>query len=168
MLIALGGLPGTGKTSIARKLSRELCAVHLRIDSIEQALMRAGIDARDLGSAGYLVGYTVAADNLKLGRLVVADSVNAASITRSAWKNVALESGSQLIEVEIICSNKDEHCLRIEHRVADIPGHKLPTWQEVLSREYEAWESANMTIDTSAVSIDQAVETIVRRLATLR
>ncbi|WP_119024667.1 MULTISPECIES: AAA family ATPase [Burkholderiaceae] len=38
MLIALGGLPGTGKTSIARKLSRELCAVHLRIDSIEQAL----------------------------------------------------------------------------------------------------------------------------------
>ncbi len=38
MLIALGGLPGTGKTTIARELARQLGAVHLRIDSIEQAL----------------------------------------------------------------------------------------------------------------------------------
>ena len=38
MLIALAGLSGTGKTTIARALSRRLGATHLRIDTIEQAL----------------------------------------------------------------------------------------------------------------------------------
>jgi len=34
MLIIFGGLPGVGKTTIARKLARHLGAVHVRIDSI--------------------------------------------------------------------------------------------------------------------------------------
>jgi MoxR-like ATPase len=37
MLIVLGGLPGVGKTSIARAFSRVVSAVHVRIDSIEEA-----------------------------------------------------------------------------------------------------------------------------------
>ena len=43
MLIILGGLPGSGKTTIARELAGQLGAVHLRIDSIEQLGSRAVI-----------------------------------------------------------------------------------------------------------------------------
>jgi predicted kinase len=45
MLIILGGLPGTGKTTIARELARQLGAVHVRIDSIEEVvtLLRGAI-----------------------------------------------------------------------------------------------------------------------------
>ena len=40
-LLIFGGLPGTGKSTIARLLAARLGAVWLRIDSIEQALIRA-------------------------------------------------------------------------------------------------------------------------------
>ena len=39
----LGGLPGVGKTTIARELARQIGAVHVRIDSIEQAIRDARI-----------------------------------------------------------------------------------------------------------------------------
>ena len=42
MLIALGGLPGVGKSALARSLARRIGAVHLRIDTIEQAMRNAG------------------------------------------------------------------------------------------------------------------------------
>ena len=67
MLIVLGGLPGTGKTTIARELARQLGAVHLRIDSIEQALRNHGVAARSMDDSGYRAAYAIAADNLCIG-----------------------------------------------------------------------------------------------------
>ncbi|CAM3662066.1 AAA family ATPase [Legionella longbeachae] len=34
MLVIFGGLPGTGKSSIARELAKHLKAVYLRIDTV--------------------------------------------------------------------------------------------------------------------------------------
>jgi hypothetical protein len=73
MLIVLGGLPGTGKTTIGRKLAIELAAVYLRIDSIEQSIRGTG---GSVEGEGYRVAHAVAEDNLRLGRIVVADCVN--------------------------------------------------------------------------------------------
>jgi len=75
MLIVLGGLPGTGKTAIARSLARRLNAVHLRIDTIEQALRSCDVLKADVGPAGYVIAYGLAEDNLRIGEIVVADSV---------------------------------------------------------------------------------------------
>jgi predicted kinase len=40
MLIIFGGLPGVGKTTLAKAVAREWEAVYLRVDTIEQALTR--------------------------------------------------------------------------------------------------------------------------------
>jgi predicted kinase len=48
MLIIFGGLPGTGKTTIARALAHQIGAVHLRIDSIEQAIRDSEVLSRPL------------------------------------------------------------------------------------------------------------------------
>ncbi len=165
MLIAFGGLPGTGKTTIAQALARKLAAVYLRIDTLEQALIASGDAGADIGPAGYLAAYAVAADNLRLGLTVVADSVNSLHITRSAWRNVALETDVPILEVEVICSDAATHRQRVEGRNADIPGHMLPTWENVLERQYDPWESEHLIVDTANVSIEQAVETIVHRLS---
>jgi len=62
MLIIFGGLPGSGETTIARELARRISAVYLRIDSMEQAILRSGLASRSPNDAGYHVAYAVAED----------------------------------------------------------------------------------------------------------
>ena len=157
LLIVIGGLPGTGKTSLARGLARALDAVHLRIDTIEQALRSATMGSDALGTAGYVVGYGVAADNLRLGRTVVADAVNPLTSTRAAWREVARRTAVALVEVEVVCSDAAEHRRRVESRSADMPGLELPTWDEVQARTYERWDGAHLVIDTARQSVAQGV-----------
>jgi predicted kinase len=157
MLIVIGGLPGTGKTSLSRGLAQRLSAVHVRIDTIEQAIVDSGVITESVGPAGYVVGYAVAADNLRSGLTVIADSVNPVAITRNAWRAAAERVGVPVVEVEVICSNLVEHQRRIESRVSDIPGLKAPTWQEVIDRHYEAWDRERIVIDTFGRTVPDSV-----------
>ena len=157
LLIVIGGLPGTGKTLLARGLASALDAVHLRIDTIEQALRSVTMDSGALGAAGYVVAYGVAADNLALGRTVVADAVNPLTSTRAAWREVGERAAAAVIEVEVICSDAGEHRRRVTTRVSDIRGLKLPAWDEVQARTYEPWPGAHLVIDTAHQSVEEGV-----------
>jgi len=115
MLIIFGGLPGTGKTTLAQQLAREIRAVYLRIDSVEQVIRDSGVVTNALDDAGYRVGYAVAEDNLRLGRTVIADSVNPVRVTREAWLNVADRTRSKAVEIEVTCSDATQHQHRLEN-----------------------------------------------------
>ena len=158
MLIALGGLPGTGKSTLARSLAAQLGAVWLRIDSIEQAMRDAGVG--NVGPAGYHVAYALAEDNLRLGHVVIADSVNPLCITRNAFRAVAARVGCRLLQVECICSDRDAHRHRVEARQSEVPGLRLPSWAAVTARTYEAWPDADLVLDTATLPPDEAVARI--------
>ena len=161
MLIIIGGLPGVGKTTIARQVALKLKATLIRIDSLEQALLRSGLSPNgDLGPAGYMAAYALAADNLRLGLTVLADSVNPITLTRDAWRQVALDAQSDFLEIEVICSDQKEHRRRVEARQSDIPSFILPTWADVIARDYQAWNRERLVLDTAKLSVSQAVEAV--------
>ena len=160
MLIILSGLPGVGKTAIARELALQIGAMHLRIDSIEQTMRTFRGVSGPLDDAGYRVAYVVAEDNLRIGLTVIADSVNPIQLTRDAWLEVAKRAKVSPFEIEIKCSDVEEHRRRVETRITDVPGLKLPTWEEVLAREYVPWNREHLVLDTAITSLDQNVKII--------
>ena len=166
LLYILSGLPGVGKTTLARLLARDLHAVHLRIDTIEQALRDARLPAD--GPEGYLIAYRLAADNLRLGLPVVADSVNPLAITRAAWRTVAAEASVPYVDIEITCSNPAEHRARVESRATNVPRLRLPTWDDVRTRAYDAWDSPRLMIDTAGQTESQSLRQLKLALTASR
>jgi predicted kinase len=164
ILIVFAGLPGVGKTSLARALAPRIGAVHLRIDSIEQAILAGGPPGRAMDDAGYRVARAVAADNLRLGHTVIADAVNPVAASRAAWRAVAQSIPVPVFEIEVICSDPDEHRRRVETRRPDIPGLSPPTWgeicAEVRSGSYEPWDRERLVVDAYGRSIDDNVDAI--------
>jgi predicted kinase len=165
MFIVFGGLPGTGKTTIASLLARELGALYLRVDVIEQAIRDAGVVLGDLGPVGYMVGYGLAEANLRLGHIVVADSVNPLAITRAAWRKPAADALAPVVEVEVVCSDIAEHRRRVTTRQADIAGFTLPDWAAVTARHYEPWPQPHLIIDTARCAPAEAVGRILEACA---
>lgn len=163
-MVIFAGLPGVGKTTVAKRLAEEIGAVYLRADTIEQALRAEGMG--DIGGAGYAVMYAVARENLRLGRRVVCDSVNPWELTREAYRACAREVGVGYLDVEVVCSDQEEHKRRVEGRVADIEGHALPDWEAVVTRDYQAWGvgEERMVVDTAGAGVEEIVGAIRRRL----
>ncbi|MDQ0080631.1 putative kinase [Variovorax boronicumulans] len=164
MLIVLGGLPGSGKTTIAREIAALVPCVYLRIDTIEQALRSTDALAGEVGPAGYVVAYELARSNLSLGLTVVADCVNPLPVTREAWRAVAADASSRIVEVEIVCSDIPEHRRRVEQRSIDVPGLVPLTWAAVQQRDYEPWTTQRLVIDTASVSAREAAQSILSYL----
>ena len=162
MFIVLSGLAGVGKTTIARELAGAMAAVYVRIDTIEQALRNAGVTVE---AEGYCVAYAIAEENLRLGRSVVADSVNPWPLTREAWRAVGDRAGVRTVDVEIVCSDLDEHRRRVEARRPDIAGHRLPTWTEVVQRDYRPWTGDRLVIDTALLDVSESVRRILTTAA---
>jgi predicted kinase len=158
MLIIFGGLPGTGKTTIAKELAGQLGAVYVWIDSIEQATRDSWTANQTLNDEGYRVAYAVAEDNLRLGHTVISDSVNPVQLSRDAWIGVAYRTEVPVAEVEVVCSDAREHRQRVETRSADIRGLRLSTWENVLAREYDPWVRTHIVIDTAGRSASESVK----------
>ncbi|GAB2918826.1 AAA family ATPase [Rheinheimera gaetbuli] len=162
MLYILGGLPATGKTEISKYLAASLNAAYIRIDTIEQRLREQGF--RNLYDEGYQIAFLLALDNLKNGISVVADSTNPVKESRDAWVNVAKQAQSSFTEIEIICSDKQEHKKRVETRNTDIPNLLLPDWESVTSREYQKWLSPDIVLDTARKTPEQSKHELIQIL----
>ncbi|MDI2090147.1 AAA family ATPase [Commensalibacter oyaizuii] len=162
MIIVFGGFPGTGKTTISKQIAQHFSAVYLRIDSIEQSLKNIqNITDLPIGSEGYFIANSIALDNCFLGNNIVIDCVNPLPITRQVWQETANKTHQQLITIELICSDRQQHRQRIIKRKSDIFGLTQPNWNDIINRNYVPWDHANITIDTSFYTIEQSTKKIL-------
>lgn len=164
MFFIFSGLPGCGKSTIAKKLSERLKAVYLRVDTVEQALKTGSTNIRESGPEGYFILYELARDNLRLGSAVVTDSVNDLNEVRDAFRDIAISLDIPFLEIEIFCSDPEQHRMRVENRVSDIPGLKVPDWPAVMNRHYEPWSREHLQLDTAQLSADQCVDSILNAI----
>ena len=162
MLIVFGGLPGVGKTALARVVAERVKAAYLRVDAIEAAMWRAGV-ARDqpTGLAAYVVAHAVAEGTLAAGVPVVVDAVNPVEDARRGWHDLAQRLPRPVRMIEVVCLDEVEHRRRVESRTADLEAHAPPTWDEVLDRRYEPWEEPRLTVDTSGRSLLECVADVL-------
>ncbi|PZQ57310.1 MAG: kinase [Phenylobacterium zucineum] len=165
-LTVLAGRPAVGKSTIARELAARTGAVWLRIDSMDQAIWASGTAPADLQDWTYRAAQALAADNLALGRDVVADCVNDVREARDGWQAAAARAGAgaEIIWVEIVCSDLAEHRHRVETRKVDIPGLPLPDWEAVIGRDHHPWDRARLTLDTAGRSPEVSVEELLEAL----
>jgi predicted kinase len=166
LLIEFGGLPGTGKSTLARLLATDTKAVWLRIDEIEGAMRRNGLTAEQTGVAAYSVAHDVAANHLRRGLTVIADAVNPVAEARNGWRDLAASVGVDHVVIETVCSDGAEHRRRVETRVTDLPGWVYPTWAQVhqMMGEYQPRTGNRLVLDTTR-PIDVSYQEVTAHLS---
>ncbi len=166
-LYIFSGLPGVGKSTLAKRLAQETMAVYLRIDTLEQAIRE--LCDFEVEGEGYRTAYRIASDNLELGTSVVADCCNPIPLTRREWKQVAVSVSAAAINIEVRCSNLDEHRYRVESRRAMSNSPELlPTWDEVLNRHFvPSKQDEAILVDTASKSLDECYQRLQKELRSL-
>lgn len=154
------GLPASGKTTLARHLAKEIGAAYIRIDSIEEAILKFN---KLQVPEGYEAAYAIVTDNLENGISVVVDSVNSIEITRSAWRNIAESRDIEFKEIQITCSNKEEHKKRLIERLANSKSIRKLSWKDVENREFENWNS-EFLFDTAFEGVDQIKDRFLTKI----
>ncbi|WP_136441435.1 AAA family ATPase [Pacificoceanicola onchidii] len=165
-IVCFCGLPGVGKSTIARDLAQETGALWLRIDAIEDAMRRSHMRTDDMADGGYAAAQAVAEAALSQGFCVVADCVNPIALTRAAWQVPAQRTGAPHLDVEIVCSDRGAHRRRVEDRRKRAASPGMPDWAAVEGREYLPFQNA-FQIDTSRASAKDAVHEIRREMTRL-
>jgi predicted kinase len=151
MLIMMAGLPGVGKSTVAKEIARALSAPVVAVDLIEAAMWRAGMErSQPAGLAAYVVAEAIAEGVLALGQRVIVDAVNAVEPARNQWRFLAARSNVPLRIIEVICSDPDVHRQRLQSRSRGLPPDMEPTWTGVLQRQaaFEPWTDDRLVLDS--------------------
>jgi predicted kinase len=168
MLIAMAGLPASGKSAVAADLGRALGCAVLAVDPVEAAMWRGGISISEpTGTAAYFVAEALAGEQLKLGHDVIVDAVNGVEPAREQWRQLAARRAAELRFIYVQCSDEQEHRRRLEERQRGIEGLPEPSWESVLARksEFPPWRGERLVLDSMnarAANLQAALEYLGR------
>ena len=159
-LIIFSGLPGTGKTTLANTLARELKVPVISFDYfIDFALPRHVMADPGNWTNQDVVEMThkLVAQQLSLGVSVILDAIHFSQTSRDVVRAVAKKCNARLRVIHTFCSDKDIWRERVLRRVENSSPNETPAqWDTVMAEldEFEHWSQDNALFVDSANSIE--------------
>jgi aminoglycoside phosphotransferase family enzyme/predicted kinase len=174
-LVVVGGLPGTGKSSLAEGISRRFPSVVLRSDVIRKELVGLdpatrvtdaygeGLYGRDRTAQTYSTMLERAATALSHGESVVLDASWGDGRLRAEARKVAAGATADLVELR--CSAPSEVAFERLHRRYGTPdpSDATPEIAMAMRADLQAWPEAT-TVDTSG-ELGDTVDEALRHVA---
>ncbi len=160
-MIVIGGVPGTGKSTLAKALSKELNIPAFSKDELEAAIARKGLcNSKEMRGVGFEIMSVLAKNQI--------ENKNSAIFDFIASKSRVTEQWPELLEIEIkyiecICSNEEIHIERIQLRNRNIEGWYELVWEDVLriKNVFKPLKSDRLILDSVnnlSVNVEMAIE----------
>ena len=160
-IIIVGGIPGTGKTTIANSLSKSINAPVFTKDILEAAVVRRGLaTSKDLKGVGYELMAVLALNEFKQGRSSILDCIASTERVKMFWATLIHENTSY---IECVCSDVSIHRELIKNRKRNIPNWYELEWNDVLKikETYKPCSEERLVLDATEClqsNINKAIE----------
>jgi predicted kinase len=163
-LFVISGLPGTGKSFLARRIAQRLPCVIVETDFVRKTLIRRPAYTGAESARVHRIAQHVLERLLTLGYHAIYDATNLAEWHREVMYRLADKTHSRLVLIRTIAPEsivRERLARRSDSR--DPYDHSDANWQvhELLKTEMEPLRRSHIVVDTSG-DIDRAVDQILR------
>lgn len=153
-LIAMRGMPGCGKSTVSRALSKQLGWPVIDKDDIKDIL---DSHTPEDGSLSYETMFNVARRQLLQGLNVICDSPITFIASYHKAQSIAAETKASLVIVECICSDEQKWSQRINGRKQlHLPAHHQTDWDILQTNRTNIESEMNYAISDPRIIVDTA------------
>jgi predicted kinase len=166
VLVILCGLPGTGKSFLARRLADQLPALIVESDLVRKQLFPQPDYSFEESRYTHRVAHLLIEDALQKGFNVISDATNLAEWHREALLRIAQRTHARFVIVQITAPGTVIQERLTRRRTDRAPhDHSDATWQvyEKLKPAFEPIAGPHLVIDTSG-DLEAALAKIHRAL----
>ncbi|HUN05111.1 MAG TPA: ATP-binding protein [Aggregatilineales bacterium] len=148
-LILFAGMPGSGKTTLARMVSHRLSVPVFAKDRMQRVLRDHHLAAENSGDGYYLI-LDMADEQLSLGLTVILDATFPLDHFRMVASEIAARHQAKFCALYFHCSDDQEWQRRMNQRVQYVPGWRPVGWSDVMRMRdyYQPWNNNALTVDS--------------------
>lgn len=164
-LILFAGMPGSGKTTLARLVAQDLKLPLFSKDRMQRVLRDHHLAEESSGDGYYLI-LDLADEQLSLGVSPILDATFPLDHFRMVASEIAARYGANFCAFYCECSDDEVWKSRMQRRVQYVPNWQPVGWDVVLRMRdyYQPWNDNALTVD----SMQPPQQNFVKVLDTIR